>query len=55
MNKYTTISIPNIFIKQIEKAIEIGYFTTKADFVKQALRHELERQYLLDQKRTATP
>ena len=51
MNNYTTVSVPKVLVQKIDEAIAAGFFTTKADFLKQSIRHELERQTLLNQRR----
>lgn len=51
MGNYSTVSVPKVLIEKVDEAIAAGLFTTKADFLKQSIRHELERQTLLDQRR----
>jgi len=44
MGKYICVSLPENLVKKIDlKKQEIDYFTSRADFVKQAIRRELER------------
>jgi len=43
MTKYYTISLPEKIIKSVDKAKQQLPFTSRADFVKQAIRNELQR------------
>ena len=43
MTKYVTVSIPKVLINKIEEAKLTHGFTSRPDFIKQAIRHELAR------------
>jgi metal-responsive CopG/Arc/MetJ family transcriptional regulator len=43
MKKYQGISLPKKLLDMIDSKKETFGFTSKADFIKQAIRHELQR------------
>jgi len=43
MTKYVCISIPEQITQMIDKKYPVYGYSSRADFVKQAIRHELER------------
>ena len=47
----TTLSLPKTINEQIQEALSRGFYNTKSDFVKTAIRHELERELLYSQLR----
>ena len=45
----TTLSLPKTINEQIKEALTRGFYNTKSDFIKTAIRHELERELLYSQ------
>lgn len=43
MADHTTVSIPKVLVQKINKAVDTGFFNNIPDFVRQSIRHELER------------
>lgn len=51
MTKYMSVCLPVEILKLVDKKIEGRPYTSRADFVKQAIRHELERLDKNDRRR----
>jgi len=45
----TTLSLPTSIYEQINEAVARGFFNTRADFLKSAIRNELERELRIQQ------
>jgi len=43
MTEYTSVSLGKELLKKVDSVIGDGAYTSRADFVKQAIRHELTR------------
>jgi len=43
MSNYQGVSLPKDLLNKIEEAIENKTYTNKTEFIRQAIRHELER------------
>ena len=43
MSKYQGLSLPKKLLDKIDEAIEDAPYTNKTEFIRQAIRHELER------------
>lgn len=43
MSNYQGVSLPKKLLNQIDENLENSVYISKADFIRQAIRHEIER------------